>query len=110
MVDQLTVKNFCSLKYELTKQLTQLGTGEWSYPALEALERYTYQYDYLHENRMHRSNAIYRLYYSAYLQAIQVHLGYKQVCGTPAKKEMQTHEQLMLVNYCALKLCVSNAS
>ena len=60
LVDQLTVKNFRNLKNELTKQLSQLGTSEWVYPALEALARYTCQHDYLHETRMHRSDAIYR--------------------------------------------------
>ena len=81
MVDQLTVKNFRSLKYELTNQLTQLGSGDWIYLSLEALECYTCQHDYLHENWMHRLDAIYRVYYGCYLQAIQVHLGYKRVYG-----------------------------
>ena len=105
LVDQLTVKNFRSLKYKLTKQLTQLGSGEWVYPALEALERCTCQHNYLHENRMHWSDAIYRLYCGCYLQAIQVHLGYKRVSGKPEKKEMQTHEELLRTNQSAVK-CV----
>ena len=54
-------------------------------------------------NRMHRSAVIYRLYYSCYLQAIQVHLGYKWVSGQPAKKEIQTHEELLRTNQSAVK-------
>ena len=67
------------------------------------LNNITMQHDYLHEVRMHWSDAIYRVYYYGYLQAIQVHLGYKRVNGQPAKKWMQTHEQLLLVNYNALQ-------
>ena len=45
VVDHLTVKIFHSLKYKQTKQLTQLGSGDWIYLALEAFEYYTCQHD-----------------------------------------------------------------
>ena len=81
-----------------------MGTGEWIYPALEALQRYKCQHEYLHETRMHHNDAIYQVYCGAHFEPIQVHLGFKRVSGTPAKHHTQTHEQLMLLNYKAAKL------
>ena len=52
---------------------------------------------------MHCSDGLYRLYYGCYLQPIQVHLGYKRVCGQPEKKEIQTHEELLHINQSAVK-------
>jgi hypothetical protein len=70
-VDQLSAKMFRHLKLNLTKKLTELGSGEYVEPLLEALEQFTVQHDYLHEHRMHRQDVIWKQFYGCVLQAFR---------------------------------------
>ena len=104
LFDQLTAKNWRGLEYQFTKQLTQMGTGKSINAVLKSLKQFTTQHDYRHEVRMHWQDAVYRVYYGGYLRAIQIqmHIGYKGITGEPSRTMMQTHEQLLRVNYIAL--------
>lgn len=70
-VDQQSAKMFRHLKMNLTKKLTELSSGKYVEPLLEALDQFTVQHDYLHEHRMHRQDVIWRQFYGAVLQAFQ---------------------------------------
>ena len=57
-VDALSSKMFRHLKMNLTKKLSELGSGPYVEPLLKALEGFTVQHDYLHEHRMQEDEPV----------------------------------------------------
>ena len=92
-VDQLSAQNFRCLRLNLTKKLTELGSAKLILPLLESLSQFTCTIDYLHESKMHRSDAIYRTHYGGFLQASQCHSKQKRITGEPIKR-MLLHEKI----------------
>ena len=95
VVDALSSRNFRSMKLDLIKKLTEIGSSKLILPLLESLKRFTCVHDYLHETRLHRQDVIYRLMYGCFLQALQCHIGEKGLCGEPAKRKVQSHEKFL---------------
>ena len=97
VVDALTSRNFRCLKMNLSKKLTELGNADMILPMLECLSRFTCTHDYLHETRMHRSDAIYRSHFGGYLQPMACHLQLKRITGDPGSRNVQGHEQFLFM-------------
>jgi hypothetical protein len=102
-VDQLSAKMFRHLKMNLTKKLTELSSGKFVEPLLEALDQFTVQHDYLHEHRMHRQDVIWRQFYGSVLQAFQAEIRYLRVNGDCVKNNLQSHERMLIIVNRALK-------
>ena len=102
-VDALSARNFRELEHSLTRKLGEVGATPYVKTMIDALSQFTVENDYLHETRFHRLDCIYRLYYGAFLQPFQVHLGWKKINGDPTKNKIQPHEQFMWIVYDALR-------
>ena len=96
-VDGLSSRNWRLLKIAIAKKLTTMGSFKSIMPLLLAYDRFTCQHDYLHENRFHKQDVIWRTKYGCFLQAFQVHLGSRKLTGNPVKKNMQGHELFLFV-------------
>eukprot|EP00984_Skeletonema_dohrnii_P009331 scaffold3571_cov78-Skeletonema_dohrnii-CCMP3373.AAC.3 len=102
-VDALSARNFRELEYTLSRKLGEVGASPYVKAMIDSLSQITVENDYLHETRFHRLDCIYRLYYGAFLQPLQVHLGWKKINGDPVKNKIQPHEQFMWIVYNALR-------
>ena len=102
-VDALSSRNFAFLRHEITRRLAQLGSAAEVLPMLDALKSFTVEHDYLHDNRMHKQDCIWRQYYGCFLQPFQLHLGWKNITGEPAKRKMQAHEEFLSIQYKSLR-------
>ena len=77
--------------------------AKWVKALLDAWSRCTVSCDYLHEIRMHRQDIIYRSKYGGFLQCLQAELGQRRVSRLPAKRNMQAHEEFLLLVHRSLK-------
>eukprot|EP00986_Skeletonema_menzelii_P013053 scaffold7400_cov122-Skeletonema_menzelii.AAC.2 len=102
-VDALSARNFRELEYNLTRKLGEMGASPYVKAMIDVLHCITIEHDYLHETRFHRLDCIYMLYYGAFLQPLQIHLGWKNINGDPVKNKIQPHEQFMWIVYNALR-------
>lgn len=102
-VDALSAKMFRSLKWSLTRKLTEIGSAEYVEALLTALDSFTCQHDYLHEHRMHRQDVIWRQFYGCVLQAFQAETRTLRINGDPVKNNLQSHEAFLEICYRALK-------
>ena len=91
-VDQLLSRNFGCLCLNVSNKLTKLGKTKLMLPLLESLSQFTCTIDYLHESKMHCSDAIYRTYNDGFLQAFQCHLKQKGTTVDPIRR-VQLHQK-----------------
>jgi len=96
-VDGLTAPNFRSLKYNLTRKLTEMGSMKYIVPMIEALDQITCQHDLFHETCLHRQDCIFRTKYGCFLQPLQVLLSWKRINGDPVKSCMQEHKLFLFL-------------
>ena len=101
--DGLSARNFSCLKYNISRQLATLSCLDSVKALLQSLDRCTMQMDYLHENGFHKQDCIWRSKYGCFLQAFQVHLGWKRINGDPSKRNMQGHELFLSIILRALR-------
>lgn len=76
-------------KPNLHKLITAVGTYEYILQLIQAYSCFVCQHDVLHKNRMYKQDVIWRTKFGGFLQPMQVHLGWKQLCGQPSKRDLQ---------------------
>jgi hypothetical protein len=92
--DGLTVSNYKRLEYKVARRSTEIGREDYVSTHLTALRRVMMQKGLFHE-LMHHAEAIYKLYYGGFLQAMQAHNAVKKVTGEPSKNHYQQHDKFL---------------
>jgi hypothetical protein len=92
--DGLTVTNYKRLEYKVARRSTEIGREDYVSTHQTALRRVCMQKGLFHE-LMHHADAIYKLYYGGFLQAMQAHNAVKKVNGDPTKNCYQHHDKFL---------------
>lgn len=101
--DGLSARIFLCLKFNISRQLATLSNQESVKALLQTLDCCTMQMDYLHENGFHKQYCFWWSKYGCFLQAFQVHLGWKRINGNPAKRNIQGRELFLSIILRALR-------
>ena len=96
--DALSVVNWTACYYRIAQQLSTVGRKKYVENILASYERIIIQKGLFHQ-RMHQADAIFTVYYGAFLQAVQVSIGDKRVTGNPVKGGFQDHDLFLLKVY-----------
>ncbi len=103
--DVLTIKKWYALVYTILQQTTSIGKEDYVEIMMMVYKQFFKMQYYLHENIYHLQ-VIYKLFYSRFIQLIQVLLGSKKVNFDPTKGLWKQHEYHMMRNLFAIqRLC-----
>ena len=72
--DVLSIKKWYTLEFYVLRKMTHIGREDYVTMIMTAYKRFIKIHDYLHEN-IHRVQAIYKLFYGGFIQAVQALLG-----------------------------------
>eukprot|EP00956_Cyclotella_meneghiniana_P000542 scaffold602_cov23-Cyclotella_meneghiniana.AAC.2 len=92
--DVLSIKKWYTLEFYVLRKMTHIGREDYVTMIMTVYKRFIKIHDYLHEN-IHRVQAIYKLFYGGFIQAVQALLGSKRVKMDPTKGSWKEHKLIL---------------